>query len=147
MGISHFWDYLGQLQEHFCSVRSTEAKEETQKIMSLMSIWHDIYKAKGICRNFCTVIIIIFSSLACKASALFPVNLKEDKTVVLHSRLHWKNQTHNGEVHRGRVAEGAIQKYYTWLKKQLEIVSKRHGDIMWNDWRGRENRWWAEKII
>lgn len=86
--------------------------------MSLMSMWHDIYKAKGIFKNFCTVIIIIFSSLACKVSALFPVNLKEDKRV--HSIQYsiagcteGITQIHNGEDHRGRVAEGAIQKYYT----------------------------------
>lgn len=113
MGSSHFWDYWGQLQEHFCSVRNTEAKKEMQKIMPLMSIWYGIYKAKGICRNFWTVIIAIFSSLACKASALFPVNLKEDKAVVLYSRLYWKNDTNNGQIHGGRVAEGAIQKCYT----------------------------------
>lgn len=31
MVISHFWDYLSLFQEHFCSVRNTEAKEEMQK--------------------------------------------------------------------------------------------------------------------
>ena len=42
---------------------------------------------------------------------------------------------YHGEVHREIVAEGAIQKYYNQLekKKQLELVSKKYGDIMWND--------------
>lgn len=47
-----------------------------------------------------------------------------------------------------RVAEGAVQKYYNQLekKKQLELVSKKYGDILWNDSKregkqtvGREN--------
>lgn len=62
------------------------------KIVSLINFKHaqtfsEVYKAEDICRNFYTAVIIVFSTPASIVQAFFMVDLKEDKTVVLFSKL------------------------------------------------------------